>query len=371
MTTDDSGYGLSDVGESRAIDAPALDYLPVMPATYRPKIGIIGCGGISEYHLKAYQELGLDVVALCDVNAEAATSRRDAYYPKAEVYAAYQDIVARDDIEVVDVTTHPEERVAIIQAALNGGKHVLSQKPFVMNLEHGEGLARLAKERDRKLAVNQNGRWAPHFAYMRCAVNAGLIGKVSSVNFSLQWDHSWVAGTPFDELQHLVLMDFGIHWFDMCAVFFGDRKPLSVTSTASPVPNQRTKAPMLAHVLIDYPEGQATMTFNGHVIQGQQDETVVTGESGTLRSVGPSLSDQRVTLFTEKGHAQPALQGTWFENGFQGSMTELLSAIESGREPMHSAENNLRSLELCFAALASAQDGGHPKVPGQYRRAAL
>lgn len=369
--SEDSGYGLSDVGESKAIDAPEYGYLPKMPEVYRPKVGLVGCGGISEYHLKAYRTLGLEVVALCDVNAEAARARRDEFYPDAEVYTDYRDLIAREDIEVVDAATHPPERIAIIEGALKNGKRVLSQKPFVMNLDDGERLAQLADEQERVLAVNQNGRWAPHFSYMRHAVDAGLIGKVSSVNFSLQWDHSWVAGTPFDDLRHLILMDFGVHWFDMCTVFFGDRIPISVSADVADVPMQRTKAPMLAHVVVEYPEGQAAMNFNGHVVYGQKDETVVTGALGTLRSTGPSLSEQTVTVFTEAGHATPDLQGTWFDNGFQGAMAELLCAVEEKRVPHHSARNNLRTLEMCFAALASADDGGRPKVPGEHRIAAL
>jgi hypothetical protein len=47
-------------------------------------------------------------------------------------------------------------------------------------------------------------------------------------------------------------------------------------------------------------------------------------------------------------------------------MAELLSAIAADREPAHSARNNLRTLELCFAAVASA-DTGEPKVPGEVR----
>jgi hypothetical protein len=50
-------------------------------------------------------------------------------------------------------------------------------------------------------------------------------------------------------------------------------------------------------------------------------------------------------------------------------MGELLCAIEQGRTPGHAARDNLRSLALCFAALASADDG-HPRLPGEARRLA-
>ncbi len=47
-------------------------------------------------------------------------------------------------------------------------------------------------------------------------------------------------------------------------------------------------------------------------------------------------------------------------------MGELLCAIEEGREPSHSAKDNLRSLAVCFAAIASAEEG-MPRIPGQVR----
>lgn len=54
-------------------------------------------------------------------------------------------------------------------------------------------------------------------------------------------------------------------------------------------------------------------------------------------------------------------------DGFRGTMGELLCAIEEGREPANSAANNLRTLELCFAALKSA-DTGRPQAPGRITR---
>jgi len=102
------------------------------------------------------------------------------------------------------------------------------------------------------------------------------------------------------------------------------------------------------------------------VAYDQSDRTLITGSHGTLRSARPSLSRQQVTLTTESGRASPDLQGTWFDNGFQGAMGELLCAIEDQREPLHSALNNLRTLALVFAAVHSA-DSGEPVRPGTVR----
>jgi hypothetical protein len=111
---------------------------------------------------------------------------------------------------------------------------------------------------------------------------------------------------------------------------------------------------------------QVRMNFNAAVTFGQTDRTVIAGSLGTLESVGPSLSEQKMKLSTAEGIAFPDLTGTWFANGFQGTMCELLCAIEEKREPKNSARNNLRTLALCFAAISSA-NSGTPVRPGTVR----
>jgi predicted dehydrogenase len=368
-STAGSGYGLSGHEHAGAVSAPLLPYQPPRPRTYRPRIGVIGCGGISEYHLRAYRAMNLDVVALCDRHLERAEKRRTEFFPNAKTCTEYAALLARDDIEVLDITLHPADRVAVIEAALRARKHVLSQKPFVLDLDVGARLADLADAQGVKLAVNQNGRWAPHFAYLGAAADAGVLGAIASIDCTLQWDHTWTAGTPFDAVRHLVLFDFGIHWFDLVARLLRGRSAQRVWASATPMHGQRMRPPILAHAAIDFNGAQARLNFNGHVQLGQEDRTVVCGAHGTARSHGPSLSEQRVTLHTAAGHATPHLEGTWFTSGFQGAMGELLCAIEENRTPTHNARDNLASLALCFAALASA-DTGVPQVPGAVRAVA-
>lgn len=233
--------------------APELPYQPVDPRAYRPGIALIGCGGITAHHLAAYRAAGYNVVALCDVDLARAVERRDAFYPAAEVTTDHTAVLRRGDVEVVDIATHPAERVPLIEAALLARKHVLSQKPFVLDLDTGARLCDLAARQGVQLAVNQNGRWAPHVAYLRLAVAAGLLGELTSVDLSVHWDHSWVVGTPFDAIGDLVLYDFAIHWFDMLTCYFGAQAPQRVFAATRRTLSQRPRPPMLAHVLVDYP----------------------------------------------------------------------------------------------------------------------
>jgi predicted dehydrogenase len=357
--SEEEEYGLSPEKKTQTIEPPPVDYLPPRPREYNPGIALVGTGGISEFHLKNYQTCGYRVVALSNRTPAKAEAMRDKFYPEATVHQDYREILERDDVEVVDVTPHQADRLPILFDCLQAGKHVLSQKPFVLDLEEGKKLGDLADEKGLKLAVNQNGRWAPHFSYLRNAISSGLIGEVTSIDFSLQWDQTWVKGIPsFEEMDHLILFDLAVHWFDIASCLMTGRNPEKVYASAVRHSGQVYKPPALASAVIDYPDAQVRMSFNAHCTLGEEDVTTVVGTKGTLRSRGPGLNDQpMMEVHLKEGSVDVPLEGSWFESGFQGTMGELLCAIEDDREPSHGARDNLRSLELCFAALKSADTG--------------
>jgi predicted dehydrogenase len=369
MSKTEDDYSLSKKSPDAPMAAPDLPYQPRDPKTYRPKIGLIACGGITASHLRAYKKAGYDVAVLCDLLPERAEKRREEFYPEATITTDYREVLARDDIQVVDIATHPPERLPLIEAALNAGKHVLSQKPFVTDLDQGERLVALAEAKNVRFAVNQNGRWAPHFSYIREAVRAGLIGDVLSVHVGVHWDHTWTRGTPFEKIRDLVLYDFAIHWFDFISTVLASQgRPVRrVQCVRSPALGQEIAPPLLAQAVMEFDGGQASAVFDAALKYGPQDRTYVGGTKGTITSIGPGLGTQSVTLYTEDGTAKPELTGSWFPDGFHGTMGELLCAIEDGREPQNSARENLNSLALCFAAIASADDVT-AKIPGAVRR---
>jgi predicted dehydrogenase len=358
----------SDARELKAeavpeIAAPDLPYQPPKPKSYQPRIGIIGCGGIVKSHLEAYAKMGYEVVAFSDIDRAAAEAYREKYVPDAQVTTDAAELLAREDIDVVDIATHPAPRIQLIRDALEAGKHVLSQKPFVTDLAVGRELVELAEAKNRKLAVNQNGRWAPHFSYLREAVNQGLLGDVVSVDIYIAWDHTWIKGTHFEKIHHIVLYDFAIHWFDIVSSLMGERQAAEVFARAQKTPGQPIDPPLSAHAAVRYDNALATLVFHANTPHDPAESIVVTGTKGTYRASGPVCACDQITLTTAEGRANVQLEGAWFDDGFAGAMGELLCAIEEDREPTNNARDNLRSLELCFAAIASA-DSGQPVAPG-------
>ncbi|MEX0776861.1 MAG: Gfo/Idh/MocA family oxidoreductase [Phycisphaeraceae bacterium] len=363
-------YNDMSEGKAALVAAPKLAYEPPKPRRYHPPIGLIGCGGISAAHLAAYRDMGLNVVALCDLMPDRVESRRKEFFPQAQTYTDYQELLKRDDIQVVDIATHPQDRDYLIPAALKAHKHVLSQKPFVLDLDKGRRFAELADKQGVTLAINQNGRWSPHWSWVRQAIHKGLIGEVGAVHMNCHWSHEWIADTHFNRVHHIVLYDYGIHWFDALASFMPGRTAQRVTANLSYAKGQRAKPPLLGQAIVEFDTGHASLVFDGAANFGAKDDGYVIGSKGTLRYDGPGLAEHQVELITKKGKAIPELKGAWFRQGFMGSMGELLCAIEQKRTPLNNPLDNLRGLAICFAAVVSGETG-KPQVVGKVRKAPL
>ncbi len=356
---------------AKPVAAPVLPYQPRKPKRYHPAIGLIGCGNISHAHLTAYRKAGYRVAALCDLDIERARKRQKEFYPEAAVCTDYRDLLRNEDIEVVDIATHPRERPPLIAAALESGRHVLSQKPFVVDLDVGARLADLADRKGVTLAVNQNGRWAPYFAWMRLAVERGLIGNPYAVHRACHWDHEKpLVGTVFDRIHHIIFYDFAIHWFDALHCLTRGRRALTATGSVARAPGQKARPPMLAQAAFQFEDGQGSLLFDACTHQRSYETAVVVGTKGMLSAEGEVCSANSVEISTSAGRAGSRLRGQWFPDGFAGTMGELLCSVEEKREPYNSARDNLESLALCFAAIVSA-DTGKPQKVGAVRRPPL
>lgn len=364
-------YGITSRGPARRVAVPKLPFEPAaLPKSFRPGIGLIGCGGIAAFHLAAYRKAGFRVVALCDADLAKAKARRDEFYPKADVLPDAAAVFAREDVMVVDLATHPGPRLQLIEQAIAAGKHILSQKPFVLDLREGERLVKLADRAGVKLAVNQNGRWAPHYSYMRQAVARGKVGEIAAISFMAHFNHNWTAGTPFDRIHHLLLYDYGIHFFDFAQCCLAGQQARRIFATVTKSGSQQSVPPLLANVVIEYPRTQVTITWVGDSTALLDDQTVIVGDKASLHAGGPDLNEQRMTYHTARGSGRVPLRGSWFTSGFQGTMAELLRAIQTGAEPNNAARHNLAGLQLCFAAVKSA-DTGRPVDPATVKRIRL
>ena len=354
---------------TRTPDPGEIAYKPIDPTSSR-RIGLIGCGWISEVHLEAYRKAGYDVAALCDRNPDKARARKEQFFPDATTYSDHADLIARDDIDVVDIVTHVDYRPDLVEETLRAGKHVLSQKPLVEDLDEGERLCDLADELRLVLAVNHNGRWAPHFAYLLSAAREGLLGTVSAADFAAYWPHdAIVKDMKFATMEDLILYDFGIHWFDLLATLFAEqgRAPVNVFAGVGSQPHQLISVPTQAQAVVDFDDAQASILFRGSSPIAELGSYRVTGSHAVLTHAGGYLGGDEVTVTTTDESQTVSLVGSWFPDGMHGAMSEVLCALDTDRPPRNSARSALAGLALCFAAIESTRIGT-PVRPGTVRR---
>ena len=130
--------------------------------------------------------------------------------------------------------------MSLIEQAIDAGKHVLSQKPFAVDLAAARALIELGRRSEgSRLAVNQNGRWAPPWRIATLLIEEGQIGEICAVTHLFEHDFDWTVGTQYDDIEHFVLYDFAIHWIDITRCWFHDKTVATVTAREYRTPAQR------------------------------------------------------------------------------------------------------------------------------------
>ena len=347
---------------------PALDYRPSFPDDYRPGIGIVGCGGIVRMgHLPGYVRYGQRVVGVYDVRPEATDGVREQFGVET-VFGDLDEFLGHPEIEIVDIATHPEARPALVRRALAAGKHVLAQKPFATDLQTARELVEEGERLGLAIAVNQNGRWSPAWRGATLLVEQGAIGDVVAVSHLYHHNYDFTVGTVFDEIEHLVLYDYSVHWFDIIRCWLEGKTATAVRAREYRTPNQppESKSPWGAWATVDYEDGSSALirgvgcaeTSRPHKpfwIHGSEGTI-----SGTVLGSGPRPGAETLELERDGRTTRFQLDGSWHTDGFAGTMGELITSVAEQREPYNSARHNLLSLELTLAACRSAENDGRP-----------
>ena len=110
------------------------------------RVGIIGCGNISETYFECQNLFNnFNVVGCADINIEAAKNSAENYNVKA---FSVDDILANDDIDIIINLTIPSAHKEIIIKSLNAGKHCFSEKPLAMNFSECLEISELANSKN-------------------------------------------------------------------------------------------------------------------------------------------------------------------------------------------------------------------------------
>jgi predicted dehydrogenase len=344
------------------VSGPVPDHRPRFPAGPLPGVAVLGCGRIAQSaHLPAYAAHGLDVVGVWSRTPSTTADVPSRFPGVGEVYPSAEALLADPRVAVVDVATGPADRLQWIDAALDAGKHVLAQKPLTFDLD---ALAPLLAKADRlglRVAVNQNGRWAPAWRLATLLVADGAVGDVVGVTHLHDKPLPPIAGTPFDDVPHMLVTDYLVHWVDITRCWLEGLTVGSVQARDSRVPGQpgTARSPWSASVHVQCVEGAtASLRVVGDVrTRHGSCPFWVHGTQGTLRG-SVLLGSDRLSLERGGTTTEYALDGQWFVDGFAGAMGELLCAVAEDREPSHSAAHNVATLRLVLAARDSVEAGG-------------
>jgi predicted dehydrogenase len=143
------------------------------------KIGVIGAGGMLQYHHAGFVKAGGEVVAVCDMNAEAAIAAAEKY-GVSQTYTDVAELLANDEIDAVSIIVPNKFHAPLAVQCLEAGKHVFCEKPPALNAAEVQGMIEAAETSGTKLMFNFNNRARPESVELKKRIEAGEIGKINS-----------------------------------------------------------------------------------------------------------------------------------------------------------------------------------------------
>jgi predicted dehydrogenase len=158
------------------------------------KVGLIGTGFGTKVHMPAMRaDKHIEVVAICSAQrarAEAAAKKWEVEYATDD----YRELIARDDVELVDICTTPASHAEMTIAALEAGKDVLCEKPLAMSRAEARAMTAAADAARRERsglvdAVHHELRYLPYRRLLRDLVRSGYLGDLRYVLASAPVDY--------------------------------------------------------------------------------------------------------------------------------------------------------------------------------------
>ena len=217
--------GLSAVaaGAPTIVSASAVGRSGSIPPSDRIVMGCVGVGGMGMHDMRAFiKQDDVQMVAVCDVQDrsnfyhggsvagyEPAKEFVDKFYADRNksgakgtgakqgcaVYTDFRELIARDDIDAVSVTTPDHWHALVSIAAANSGKDIYCEKPLANSIGEGRAICTAVKNNDRILQVGSHERSGDNARFVAELVRNGRIGKLHTIRVSLpcgEWHHKQV-----------------------------------------------------------------------------------------------------------------------------------------------------------------------------------
>ena len=180
------------LGAAGAAVLTAKSYAQVKNAAGRLRIGVIGCGGMANSHMRALVKMreaeNLDIVAVCDLYDKRAEEA--SQLTGGKIYKNYHQLLANKDIDYVLIATPEHWHFQMAMDALDSGKHVYVEKPMTHAIEESKKLVARVKKTGLKLQVGVQGMSDESYQEANKYVKDGALGKIVLAQIDYSRNHT-------------------------------------------------------------------------------------------------------------------------------------------------------------------------------------
>ena len=352
-----------------------------MNGTDKIKVAVIGTGGISNEHIKAYlKNPEVELYALCDINEERV-SKMGEKYGVARLYTD-KDHMLRElpEIEAVSVCTWNSAHAPCTIAALNAGCHVICEKPMAVNAGEARDMKAAADRNGKLLMIGFVRRYGNDCRIVSDYIKNGYLGDIyyGKATYLRRngcpggWfgDKSRSAGGP--------LIDLGVHVIDLTRYLCGNPRPVSVYgATFDRLKNRPgikcggamyVSAEKSDHDLFDVEDLATAMIRydNGMLISVEASFSLnIKEDVGRIELFGTKAGvklDPELEIYTEYNGYMSNIQlasstALSFDGLFVHEINHFVDCIRNGIPCKSPAEDGITLMEILDAIYLSAETG--------------
>jgi len=186
-----------------SLDPPQTERKAAIMETSKLRVAVLGAGAWAEHaHIPGWQrDPRCTVAVICDPLRERAEAFA-AQFGIPEASDDWQQVVARPDIDVVDVCTPSQTHFELSMAALESGKHVLCEKPVAYDFRETLRASALADAKGLKTKLGFTFRYSPGVQYAKSLIDEGFVGRPFIFN-GYEQNSQWLdPQTPLRQVDH-------------------------------------------------------------------------------------------------------------------------------------------------------------------------
>jgi myo-inositol 2-dehydrogenase/D-chiro-inositol 1-dehydrogenase len=250
------------------------------------RFGLIGFGAWGSHHARVIAESPQTELAAIAVRSSERQADARTKHPGAEVVGDYRQLLARPDLDVVDVVLPTDLHFPVGADVLKSGKHLLLEKPMALSVADCQELILLAQERQRLLAIGHEFRLSSLWGKVKEMIDAGTIGQPQYALIEL-WRNPYRTGA--DGWRYNIgrvgnwILEEPIHFFDLARWYFsGLGPPQSIFARANASRAEHPELQDNFSAIVNFPQGayavisQTLAGFEHHQV------AKVTGTRGAL-----------------------------------------------------------------------------------------